>query len=154
MGYNPKAMLRDIAINYLWANPHEDKQVLIRMNQISPSRGVVGFLPIPYGSIVMPDGTNRWVVFELGRQSLVDMGIGNTEIDISAWVSLKDLMEANNFLAFVSCDGVVGKAENLKIKKELNGNLLLASEFFSNKELRDRNNPKYILFYSFARYED
>lgn len=151
---NPVEALRDIAINNLWANPHEDRQALFEMNCISPRQGTVGALTLPFMEIALPEAAERYTVFELSKVPTIGLGLDGINSNVYNWSKVSDLMEDSRFLFYIIGEGRLGNLDKSYICRLRNGNVIIAVHYSENRFLGRSNTPRYAMFYSFTLYEE
>ena len=146
--------LYELAINELWANPHEDRQLLFQMNRISKPTGVQNLLYLPFIQISTPEAGARFVMFELSSRSLNQLGINGPNSSLSTWRRVPDILVDSNVLLFIFTDGRMADLQHCWIRQLPNGNVILAVNYSKNVTFCNSSQPFYIRFYSFIDQSD
>ena len=149
---NEYTTVRDYALRYLWANPHEDKQTLFKTNRLSKVNGCVNYLNV--GSIVkltMPVLNIRFHVFELGLLDSVRIGLN---LNLNVWTPYDKFIDVNNVLIFAFIQGRMANLENAYVQLRDNGNLIFVLDYAKNSYLNGLTQELYIRFYSNIYFTD
>jgi len=140
------ALIRD-ALTNAWANPAQDRQVLIKPKQVTSARGTIGAYRTPYSSYPVPDTTHRWMLYEYGQLPPRFIGL---DLDNSVWRSLKEVMSQEDVIAFPMIRHRMLMTSTVKVIRLNNNNLLFAVEMASNAALMKTDTDLYVRFYSNA----
>jgi len=87
--------LVDRAVQEVWAAPDIDRQFLIEPVALSDKNGDIGKVYLPYEQIILPDNSERFMVYQVGQWAPDRLGIDDR---LWNWVKLSDLSNDDGLL--------------------------------------------------------
>ena len=120
--------LIDYALKNIWTNPRADRPLTIVPAQIVSSKGIRGFMPLPYENTPLPSINEAFIVYQLAAFTLNSVGIHmQPGVD---WNIISDLMEENDTRIDITLhDGRMINRATSYIKDDYSGSMLLAIPF-------------------------
>ncbi|QAX96738.1 hypothetical protein [Vibrio phage vB_VmeM-Yong MS32] len=138
------ALLRH-AIENAWANPEQDRQLLIKPMLVTPSYGVRGSHRTPFQTYPAPNVTERWAIYEYGSLNPKLIGLEKTNL---VWRDAVEIMEGENLVMFPMLNQRMCQFDSVKVMRINDNNVLFAVSIDKNKALFDITDDLYIRFYS------
>jgi hypothetical protein len=142
-------IIRQAAIENVWANPHIDKQYIFKPALISTKNGIRGNMRTPFVTINVPVTGRRFVIYEIGQLSPKHLGLDGNYME---WVRLDTVCNRQRMHIFAYIDNLMLPNHSIYVKRNTNRSLIFAVDHAINVEYLEKPNPFHIRFYSNAWY--
>lgn len=125
-------ILKDHAINNVWAEPLQDLQHRVRPNRISPDSGFYQYAKVMWERIPLPDYSSGekpigWHVFPIGQLPLIKFGLG--QLPRQKWVAATEITNFYNVVIDVYADnGCLIPRNEYHLWINYDDNIILASK--------------------------
>jgi hypothetical protein len=89
------------AAEEMWFDPHDDRHFTIVPARFNRLRGDRVRVNLGYTDHYLPDSTNRYVVYGLGQQSSVFLGLEYSRLEMLRWIRLDEVARENEMVVNV-----------------------------------------------------
>ncbi|UKZ10954.1 virion structural protein [Vibrio phage C-ZP2022] len=143
-----QTVVRNAAIDLMWANQAEDRQAVFKLTRLSPARGTRGNLDLPYINLAKPVADKYFVYYSLGGTWSKRLGI--EDHSLLSWQRLEDVVQGEDMLAFPYIQQRLLPLTKVWLRRIETGALFFAVEIDNLKGTYDFKQDLVIRFYSNA----